>query len=224
MSSFEWIELESLSLEISNAEARLAEASSRDFLHLVTDIETQIANAKARREHILESISRNTASIAITPDEHPEPNASVSDQTDRLPLTEDDRTQLNTQQNEDNFVGPHPVDAEPIGLGVAASDPSGSENDLPSMTAAVPAEEAAAIWDRLPAVLERARLDIERRRAEILARQAEELKALDDEHLEIEALERALEAFARRFGRRPESGQIVRLDEERGLRMQHAGN
>ena len=55
MSTFEWMELESLSLEISNAEARLAETLSSDLVHLAKDIEKQIANATARRDRLVEA-------------------------------------------------------------------------------------------------------------------------------------------------------------------------
>ena len=55
----------------------------------------------------------------------------------------------------------------------------------------------------------------------MLARHAEELKALEAEQDEIEALEQAIAAFARKSARQPEGGDIVQLDEERDLRQHH---
>ncbi|HEX3535214.1 MAG TPA: hypothetical protein VHU15_00455 [Stellaceae bacterium] len=202
MSSFEWIELESLSLEISNAELRLTEALSGELFHIAKDIETQIANAKARREHILESISQNTASSLIKPNGQsgtalPEEGAVWTE---------------NARHAEDNFG---PFEAAAMEPSEIAPTLSGSDDTA----APLATEEPDPAWERLPVVLERARRDIERRRTEILARHAEELKALDAEDQEIDALERALEAFARRFSRRPTGAEVVRLDQERDLRM-----
>lgn len=196
MRSFDWIELESLCLEISNAETQLAEALAGGLLYLAEDIEGRIANAKGRREHILEMVSRNTASLAIAPDADPGgalPRGTV------IWLRDADRPQSDASTRDQSETRPVPADAQ----------------------TEFPAEEADLEWKRLPVVLERARRDIRRRRAETLARQAEELRALDAEHQEIEALERALKTFVRKFGRRPEGAEVVRLDRARDLRMQH---
>jgi len=85
--------------------------------------------------------------------------------------------------------------------------------------APAPARTTPGAWHQLtPSDIAQARRELDRRRAEILARHAEELKALAAERDEIDVLDRAIEAFARKFTARPQAGEVVRLDEERGLR------
>lgn len=286
MSSFEWMELESLSLEISNAEARLAEALSGDLVHLAKDIETQIANAKARRDRLVDAISERAASIAVADDE--EATAAAKPELElRLDSLEGDPdvtpdpaeqnlepTSADTSYGEfgDEASGPVDCDAkdavasldeadavaafiasagEPAAEYAAGFDPvdaggsdpveadadaamsavpgpfDASTSDFPETTdgprplSAVDAMEGATpMWEQFsPADIVRAKQELEERRTEMLARHAEELKALDAEYIEIATLERALEAFARKFSKQPEGGEVVRLDEERDLRM-----
>ena len=197
MSSFEWIELESLSLEISNAEARLAEALAGNLVHVAKDVETQIANAKARRERLVEAISQNAASLAIS---EGAAGQMVEIGEHGLPeLPADDVIPAEVISNPVTQADPTPV------------APVGQTND-----------GAARLWEQLGSrVLARATQDLQLRRSAMLARHAEELKVLEAEQDEIEALEQAIAAFARKSARQPEGGDIVQLDEERDLRQHH---
>lgn len=286
MSSFEWMELESLSLEISNAEVRLAEAQSGDLVHLAKDIETQIANAKARRDRLVDAISERTASIAVADDE--EPTAAAKQELElRLDSLEEDPdvapypaeqnlepTSAGSSCGEFGDEGCDRVDcgaedaiasldeAEAVAAFIASADEPAAEyeagfdpvdadgsdaveteadaarsvvpgpfyapiSDFPeptdgprSLSAVDATEGATPMWEQFsPADIVRAKQELEERRTEMLARHAEELKALDAEYIEIATLERALEAFARKFSKQPEGGEVVRLDEERDLRM-----
>ena len=96
-------------------------------------------------------------------------------------------------------------------------------NDAPEpapIACAISMEGAGIMWDRLtPDHFEDAKRELSRRRAETLARHAEELKALEAEQEEIDALDRAIEVFARKFAARSDAAaEVVNLKQERGLR------
>lgn len=72
-------------------------------------------------------------------------------------------------------------------------------------------------WDQLtPGDIDRAKHDLGVRRAEMLARHAAELQGLEADQVELDTLERAIEAFAKKFAK----GAVVELEAERGLRQQ----
>ena len=84
------------------------------------------------------------------------------------------------------------------------------------------------MWDKLtPADLNRAQNELGGRRTELLARHAEEMKALEGEQTELESLEQAIQAFLRRFNpsaaEADAEGSVVKLGEERELRVQGRG-
>jgi hypothetical protein len=53
-----------------------------------------------------------------------------------------------------------------------------------------------------------------------LARHAEELRSLDADQAEIDTLEQAIDAFARKFNLQPAGGEVVRLEPGRESRRQ----
>jgi hypothetical protein len=206
MSSFDWLEFETLSREVTDLEDRLAGARSHRNHGLMRLLEQQLGDTRGRRERVLEVITRQTASTAAKPGTRPRPSHKAA-----------------TVVAADASESP---EAEPAIPG--EHEPAASEAPAPISAAFAELPEAAApegagpegvnaVWDRLtPAQIEEARRELHRRRTEILARHAEELKALDGDEDEIEGLSRAIEAFTRKFGSGSGAGgEVVRLDEGR---------
>ena len=95
---------------------------------------------------------------------------------------------------------------------IAAPEPSRYEE---------PPRRGPASWNQLtPGDVERAKRDLNQRRIETLARHAAELRALDADQEDIDALERAIEVFTRKFAVQPQpaGAEVVRLEPERGAR------
>jgi len=82
-------------------------------------------------------------------------------------------------------------------------DRSSSRGSAVEVTASASAENSHGTetrWDRLtPEDIERVKRALATRRADALARHAEELKKLDAEQAEIEAIELAINSFARKY-------------------------
>jgi hypothetical protein len=83
-----------------------------------------------------------------------------------------------------------------------------------------PRRRGGASWNQLtPGDVERAKRDLNQRRIETLARHAAELRALDGDQEDIDALERAIEVFTRKFAmQQPAGAEVVQLESERGAR------
>ena len=199
MSSFDWLEFETLTRDLSDFEDRLAAARARKNHGLMRLLEQQVADARKRRERALEAITRHTASTAAKP-------------APRLKAVES---------------GPLPEIRAANDVAAAekviAAKGGAKEPAAPRPTPAPVADRIegdSTVWDQLtPEHLEEAKRELTRRRDEILARHAEELKALDTDQAEIDALDQAIAAFSRKFGNRAEPAEIVRLDQERGARV-----
>lgn len=189
MSSFDWLEFETLSREIADLEDRLAGAKSTKNHGLMRLLDHQLGDAKHRRERALEAITRHTASSAAAPAPRTR-RAAVAG-----PPFVDDAPAAPAAQRE----------AE---LEAIPADGDAAATALESF--ADPMEGASIVWDQLtPDHIEQAKRELGRRRAEILARHAEELRALDTDQDEIDTLDRAIEAFARKFSQRADAGGEV---------------
>ena len=192
MSSFEWMELETLNSEIAHAQTRLAAARSAQNRVLTQLLEREIAEAAERRDKVLASITQalgpSRSGVARSGEDPAEPD------------------------------GREPQPAEPVEQRVpaAGSVPPHAASAAPrSIEESIKLEGVAAVWDRLSvADIEQAKRGLAQRRSELLARHAEELKALEAEQTEIDNIERSIAAFARKFNLAP-GAQIVALDAER---------
>jgi len=199
MSSFDWLEFETLTRDLSDFEDRLAAARARRNHGLMRLLEQQVADTRKRRERALEAITRHTASTAAKP-------------APRLKAVE---------------PGPLPAiraaNDGPIAEPVTPARRESKQHAAPgpaTAPAVVRIEGDSTVWDQLtPDHLEGAKRELTRRRDEILARHAEELKALDTDQAEIDALDQAIAAFSRKFGGRAEPAEVVHLGQERGARV-----
>ena len=170
MGSFEWMEVETLSSEITALEARLESAKSRHNYGLVKVVKEQITAAQQRRARYLAHIS-----------------TSVAESFDPSPPA----TSTEAQPRKEEIAEPDQQSAEVV-------EPIATSGVAPAHAEAV--DGAAELWDRLtPTHIERAKHELDFRRAEMLARQAEELNALDVDQGEIDTLAQAIDAFVEKF-------------------------
>ncbi len=191
MGSFEWMELHTLTADITNSRSRLAEARANKDRRLARELESEIMAAEKRRARLLAHITHH---LSEAPAE-----AAAAAGADAAPAFAAETRNAEAEQ---------PLDlAEGIG---------GSDATVPADAApAGSASGGVIVWDQLTADdIERARNEVAGRRAEMLARHAEELKALDADRQQLEALEQAIAAFLRKYTPAA-AGVIVDLAETR---------
>jgi len=203
MSKFEWMELETLSSEITHTQSRLDAARATKNLGLVQLLERELAGALTKRAQVLADITNGLGSAGPKPKlgtkpvsqpveapvEQPE-NRSVR-QPQRVPV----QPAMSAKEAQ-----PQPVNA--TGSNEPAFNAS-TENGDNSM------------WDKLTAAdLERVKRGLASRRSEILARHAEELKSLEAEQSEIDAIEKAIAVFTQKF-KLASTAEVIPLEGER---------
>ncbi len=209
MSSFEWMELQTLTGDINAARSRLGQARSSKDQRLIRALEAEIGAAEKRRDRLLLHISTHLA-------DSPEPTAaalaaSIADLAEAASAEE-------TSPAADR-------DGEAPPEAIAAAPPASTTRGSGAPLGAASGEGGIVVWDQLtPSDLARAQSQIGVRRAEMLARHAAELKTLEADGSQIESLEEAVQAFVRRF--KPSTVEaavpaaIVKLGQERELRAQ----
>jgi len=185
MSKFEWMELETLSTEITHTQSRLDAARATNNLGLVQLLQREIAQAVNKRAQVLADITKGLGRFAglkpklVTPAREPEP-APVE------------------QQQPAEEMQPPSVNA--------TAEPALSVNTKKGI---------ANMWDKLTAAdLERVKRGLATRRSEILARHAEELKALEADQSEIDVIDKAITAFTQKF-KLSSTAEVIPLDGER---------
>lgn len=202
MSSFEWMELQTLTAEIAAARSRLAAFRSRKDQPGARALQEEITGAEERRDRLLAHISTNLSSeaeAAASP-----PAAPPADPGAAPAASDAGPAQPETAQNRDEPANPAPATAAEPPVAVVTDDIQ---------------EGAAMSWDQLtPNDLEHAKHELGVRRAEMLARHAEELTALEADRAELATLEDAIGAFLRKFN--ASANGIVKLEEKREMRQQ----
>lgn len=208
MGSFEWMELQTLTSDINLSRSRLATARSSKDHRVARVLEAEIAAAEARRDRLL---TRITTHLAGTPEAAPHPETTE---------TADSRRALAP-------VGETPQDGGSAELASRELVDRTLESGAASSDAAPRAdrvEGGTIVWNQLtPSDIERAQNELGVRRAEMLARHAEELNGLETDQAQLESLEQAIDAFVRRFNPSSPEGSVVKLGEERELRVQGRG-
>ena len=197
MSSYEWMELQTLTSDIAASRARLVAARSAKDNRLARVLEQEIGEAERRRDLLLANITNQ-----------------VADQADPSPVSAG-------PGGSELLLEPAAV------VTPAASPERPAEEVAVSRPAPQEArtEGGSAVWDQLtPGDIENAKNELAGRRAEMLARHAEELKAIDADQAQLDTLAEAIELFARKF-KLPAQGEapnadVVALEQERELRMQ----
>lgn len=228
MGSFEWMEIETLSSEITALEARLEAAKTRHNYGLVKVVKEQIIAAQQRRARYLAHIS---TSVAESLDPSRLQETSTEAQPRQEEIAEPDRpgaefgdpdTPEVQEELEPDRPGAEPGFAQGAQDELTESDRPSSKRVEPTAAGGVaraPAgtiDGAAELWDRLtPSHIERAKHELGTRRAKILARQAQELTALDVDQSKIDTLAQAIDAFVEKFNLPAAASSVMRLDEKR---------
>ena len=231
-SSFDWLELETLSRDIANLEDRLRAARSTKNHGLMRLLEAQLEQAKRRRPAILDAITRHAAETAAPPpprstrQKRPpsapfvEPAAMVEQITVQRVVTEEPAAEQIAAVADAKDVAAAAASPEASKAQAEEQPAKHSPPARASLPFSEPKEGASTMWDQLtPDHLEQAKRELARRRAEMLARHAEELKGLEAEQGEIDKLGEAIATFTKKFAR-AEGAEVVKLEEERGQRMQ----
>ncbi len=249
MSSFEWVELETLTSDIETARSRLAEARKRNNHGAIGALEVEITRAEKRRAQLLAHISTNVA-IAPEPAPHPISREGAGSRQASAPVVEalQDEADAELPPGETASApepAPLPEAKDGANSGQASApvvealqDEADADAEQPppdrvhrivasgaaSSASALKAdrvEGAINMWDQLtPNDLDRAKNSLAEQRAEMLARHAEEVKALDADQSQLEILEQAIETFLRKFNPSSPESAVVKLDQERELRQQ----
>jgi hypothetical protein len=194
MSKFEWMELETLNGEIAHSQKRLDAARSVQDHRLVRLLQQEITETTERRDRLLSQIT-------------------VGLDASTAPTMRRDRHSTRRERAKPEKI--EESSTEPA-ADIAATDTAASEPAPVADTM----EGVAAVWDRLTtADIERAKRGLAGRRFEMLARHAEELKALEAEQAEIDTVERAIDAFARKF-KTVSGAEVVPFETERSAQTQ----
>jgi len=197
MSTFEWMELQTLTSDINAARTRLAAARANKDNRLARMLEQEIAAAEQRRDHLLANITTQLAGA-----DEKQPAAS----RDPDPGRESEAAEDGPVQGDAEQPPVEIVDARVGGGTAAAAKADSVKGDI-------------TVWNQLtPGDLARAGEELATRRAEILARHAAELQALDADQNQLEGLEQAIGAFMRRFTQPASEASVVMLGEERESR------
>jgi hypothetical protein len=208
MGSFEWMEVETLSSEITALETRLEAAKSRHNYGLVKVVKEQINAAHQRRAQYLAHISTSVA-------EGLDPSRPVETSTEakrrKAVIAEPDQPGAEpadpvTQEVPEELAEPDQQSAELVEAIATSGVASAGAGAI---------DGAGELWDRLtPSHIERAKHELGTRRAEMLARQAEELSALDLDQSGIDTLAQAIDAFVEKFNLPAAASSVGRLEEK----------
>lgn len=189
-------ELHRANTSIAAARSRLSAAKLSNNLALVGSLEAEIAAAEARRNAL------RTVGLPEAAGDEPGETAATTE---------------TAGEADDAATNPEPADGVAAVAAAQQDEIDAAEPPDPSEGVTVMSEETMPID-----AIERASRQLEARRAEVLARHAEELKSLEADQREIEAMAQAMSAFMRKYNLAPPSS-VVRLDEERDMRMQSHG-
>lgn len=203
MSSFEWMELQTLTSDINAARTRLATARANKDNRVARVLEQEITAAEKRRDRLVAHI---TTHLADVPEGAQQPEAIEGADLSRIPAAQESPDRGEGEQPPAEFVDPI------VGSGAPVPTPAPKADSV---------EGGINVWDQLtPSDIERAKKELGARRAEMLARHAEELKTLDADHAQLAGLEQAIDAFLRRFSPSSAEAAVVVLGEERETRLQ----
>jgi hypothetical protein len=207
MSSYEWMELQTLTSDIAASRARLVAARSAKDNRLARVLEQEISEAERRRDLLLANITNQVAGpVEETAAPQPIPIGAPP------PLEPAAADPPENAEPEQPMPSPYEASA-----GIGASPPAATARP----------EGESAVWDQLtPGDIQNAKDELATRRAEILARHDAELKALDADQGQLDTLAEAIELFARKFKlpmqAEAANADVVTLEEQRELRQGRA--
>jgi PAS domain-containing protein len=195
MISFEWLEFETLSRDIADLDDQFSAAKATKNHGRMRALEPQLEATKERRAKALTAITRRAASAVAEP-------APKSDKATLVAQAAIENAPTSVSNRSASELTDH-VTENAASIGIQSFD---SKGDI-------------IVWDRMtPELLGQAKRELVCRRAAMLARHAEEFKILDLDQDQIEALDRAINAFAQKFNLLAAGGEVVKLGEAHNLR------
>lgn len=199
--SFEWIELEALSGKISGLEGRITAARSSKNYGLVRVLEEQIAGARERRDRLLNSI---TTQMTNSPESARAADLSGSITSEiEAPAADNQLARVEQIERVGSLadIRTTPPGHKKVSRGKHIEH-NEKRNGISAPTIFVrisdTGENDTRLWKVKLGDIERAIDELKRLRAETLVRHGAEISALELDKTEIEALERAIDTFARR--------------------------
>ena len=188
MSKFEWMELETLSTEITHAQSRLDAARATKNLGLVQLLEGEIGETVKKRAEVIAQITKGLGRFA-----GPKPKLVAA------PVQQSEHAPVELQEPAEE-AQPQTVNAS------GSAEPALSPDTKKGVD---------IMWDKLTAAdLERVKRGLAARRSEMLARHAEELKGLEADQSEIDVIENAIATFTQKF-KLTSTAEVIPLDGER---------
>jgi hypothetical protein len=189
MSKLAWVELETLSTEVTHLQSRIDAARASKNYGTIRLLEREMSEVSERRNRVLADITKEFGGV------HPvgqPPGDTLAH--DAHPDHEHEQQQSVSKSDA----------KDPRDLASAQSQVTSTMGDL-------------SMWDELTtADLERVKRGLATRRSEMLARHAEELKSLEAEQSEIDVIEKAIAAFTQKF-KLTTSAEVIPLEAERAL-------
>jgi hypothetical protein len=217
------MELETASAEIDDLKTRLAAARSSKNRVDIEALKHKIDAAQHRRARLLAHITTNLAtSVGSSP--NPATTEGADPPRHHGPPHEDREEIAEADQQSAELADPIADDVREY---LAEPDQQSAEIvDIASTQVALPyADTTQGVTVMLDKVeetdfIERVSQQLAIRRAETLARHAEEIKALDADQSEVDAMAEAMDAFVRKFNLPVAESSVVRIDDEREMRLQ----
>jgi hypothetical protein len=210
MSSFERMELPTLTTDIAASRSRLSAARLNRNQGLVRTLEEEIAAAEARRAHLLANI---TTDVAGTAEPAAHPGATEGIVSPNEPAAFEEAWQSEADEAKPSVELVHRIQESADVLPAPAPAPKGDG-----------VEGGNIVWEQLtPSDIERATRELDARREETLARHAEELMSFEADESQLHTLEQAINAFMLKFMQSSVESVVVMLEEGREQRQQVRG-
>ena len=202
MSKFEWMELETLSSEITHTQSRLDAARATKNLGLVQLLERELADVLKKRAQVLADITKG---LGFTGPKA-KPLMKPVHQPEQAPVEQPENRSVRQLRQV-------PVEPWLSANEVQPQGPNATGSNGPAGTSTEKGDNS--MWDKLTAAdLERVKRGLAARRSEMLARHADELKALEGEQREIDVIEQAIAAFTQKF-KMTSTAEVIPLEGER---------
>ncbi len=187
MSTFDWVELETLSTEVAHLQSRLDAARDTRNLGLVQLLKRELAGSEKKRDQVLADITKGLSANSPANRQH-------------IPLKNVQSKPAEGKPSHSRNLEPGTLNSVPSAARVLATDTATGDTSM---------------WDQLTAAdIERVKRGLATRRSEILARHAEELKAFEADQNEIDAIEKAIAVFTQKF-KLASTAEVIPLEGER---------
>lgn len=219
MATSDWMEMENLSRDITDANSRMEAAKSVGSDDVAQVLHKEITQLEARRAKLLANIATSVVDGAASA-VHDERTADLAEGTKEPLIAAKPEAKTAGAEEMSDIV----EESEAVGMEATQPHQEQQHGGDPAEEVVMPFQDpksgrsaprdSAVSWSQItPADLNRAKGDLRTRWVETLARHAEELKALAVDQSDIDTVERAIEVFTRKFS---SGGDLVPLAAQSG--------